>query len=60
MPDPMNTIDEAAEYLKVSVNTIRNLIERGDLRAVKVGGQWRIPGDALVEISTPKATPQTT
>lgn len=33
---------DAAEYLGVSDKTIERLIDRGDLKAFKVLGQWRI------------------
>ena len=42
MSDEILTIDQTAEYLKVSNKTIRRLIERHVLTASKVGGSWRI------------------
>ena len=36
---------EVAENLKVSVRTVRRMCERGELPAVKAGGQWRIYPD---------------
>ncbi len=32
---------EVARYLKMHVKTIVNMVERGDLKAYKVGRQWR-------------------
>lgn len=36
------TLDQAAEYLQVVPRTIQRLIERGELKASKVGRIWRI------------------
>ncbi len=36
------TVDEVAAELRVSAQTVRKLIEEGQLRAFKVRGQWRI------------------
>lgn len=36
------TIKEASEYYGVSVNSIRNMIYRNQIDAVKVGARWRI------------------
>ena len=36
------TIEEAAALLKVSVSTIRRMIDEKQLDATKVRGQWRI------------------
>ncbi len=33
--------EEVARFLKVHVKTVMNLVERGDLRASKVGRHWR-------------------
>ncbi|MEK7309626.1 MAG: helix-turn-helix domain-containing protein [Planctomycetota bacterium] len=41
------TIKEVAEYLAVSIDTVRRLIHKGQLPASKVGGQWRIDKDTL-------------
>jgi excisionase family DNA binding protein len=36
------TIEEAAALLKVSISTIRRMIDQKQLDAKKVRGQWRI------------------
>lgn len=41
------TIDAVADVLSVSPNTVRNLIARGDLKAVKIGRAVRIPAPEL-------------
>lgn len=40
------TAREVAERLRVSVMTVHRLVERGDLRAIRVGNQLRIPRDS--------------
>ena len=41
------TPDEAAEILKVTRQTVYNLIKRGDLPCVKVGSLIRVSADQL-------------
>ncbi len=38
----MLTIEDVAKRLNVSVATVRRLIDDGELKAIKVRGQWRI------------------
>jgi excisionase family DNA binding protein len=45
--DYLYTIEEAAQMLKVSVDTIRRMIKRGELEVVKVGVQIRIKAASL-------------
>jgi excisionase family DNA binding protein len=39
--EPLMDTEEVARYLKVHVKTVMNLVERGDLRASKIGRHWR-------------------
>lgn len=41
------TLRELAEFLRVSMTTAYQLVSGGEVPAVKVGGQWRIPRDEL-------------
>ena len=41
-PDPIMTINEAAEYLDVHPMTLRRLARHGQVPAFKTGRQWRI------------------
>jgi excisionase family DNA binding protein len=41
------TLQELADYLRVSMRTAYQLAAEGKVPAVKVGGQWRIPRAAL-------------
>ena len=34
--------DEAAEYMRMDRDTVYTLLQRGDLRGVKVGRRWRV------------------
>lgn len=48
MPDLFNP-KQLAEYLQLSQRTVYRLLERGDIPAVKVGGQWRFRKSAIDE-----------
>lgn len=37
--------DQAAAYLSMHADTVRNLMRRGELQAVKVGRTWRTRHD---------------
>ena len=43
------TVRESAEILKTSRQQIRRMIRGGELAAVKVGREWRIPEENLKE-----------
>src|ERR1700730_7068992 len=47
------TVEEAAQQLRVSPDTIRRFLRDKKLRGLRVGGQWRIPIDALHEVYAP-------
>lgn len=40
--EPLLTIPSVAEFCQVSEKTVRRWIEASELRAAKLGGQWRI------------------
>jgi len=44
------TITEAAHRLKLSTKTIRRMLQRGDLRAHRLGRQLRIPEQELAAL----------
>ena len=53
-PSEMLTIAQVAEHLNVHKNTVRNLIQRGDLNAVRVGARIiRISAADVAAIATP-------
>ncbi|MEE4173690.1 MAG: helix-turn-helix domain-containing protein [Xanthomonadales bacterium] len=46
--EPLMTVHDAADFLRVRESTVRALINDKRLRAVKVGKEWRIdPADLL-------------
>jgi excisionase family DNA binding protein len=46
---PLLTVDETARRLRVSDKTVRRLIGRGELRAIRVGGGIRVDSEELEE-----------
>jgi excisionase family DNA binding protein len=44
------TPEEVAEMLRVNFRTVHKLIKDGELKAFKVGHQWRIPAEAINEM----------
>jgi excisionase family DNA binding protein len=50
------TIDEVAKALGLNPRTIRRYIEKGQLRAERIGGSWRVPEDAVRDmLSSPES-----
>lgn len=55
---PEITLEEAAKRLGVHYMTAYRYVRMGTLRATKVGGQWRVRGDALDEfVATAQKAP---
>ena len=48
------TTEETQKFLKVSKSTIKRLLKRGIIKAYKVGGQYRIWGDKILRLVSPK------
>ena len=48
------TSKEVAEILKVSQQAVRNMIDRHEIKAVKIGRAYRIPVSEIERITTPK------
>ena len=48
------TSKEAAAILKVSQQAVRNMIDRHEIRAVKIGRAYRIPVSEIERITTPE------
>jgi len=53
MEDVVLTVEETANYLKVSEVTIRRWCADGKLPAFKIGREWRINKSELDRISSP-------
>jgi len=50
------TVDDIAKMLNMHSRTIRRYIEKGQLRAERIGGSWRISEEALNELFTSPET----
>ena len=59
MPETLLTLKEAAARLNVSLTTIRRMIYDGELKGIKVRGDWRIdPVDLEEYIRRNKSKPK--
>lgn len=56
--EDLMTVDETARALRVSRVTVRRLARQGDLEAVRVGRQIRVPRAALSRLRVQPATPR--
>ena len=45
--EPLYTINETAEYLKLHPQTVRRMIRRGDLQTTAVGMRVRVKASAI-------------
>ena len=48
--DPLWTVEDVADYLKLQPETIRNMARRGELPAIKIGKVWRFQRQAICEM----------
>jgi len=48
-------VTEVAEYLSLSTNTVYKMVRTGEIRAYRLGGQWRITRDAIDELRTKRS-----
>ena len=48
-PPTLLTVREVAELLRVHQRTAYRLITGGTIKAIKIGSQWRVPEQALIE-----------
>ena len=61
MRDNLVTVREAANYLRIYARTVYRLIESGQIGAVRIGKQWRIPANDLPgheQLSTQAPVPE--
>ena len=47
MNENLVNVREAADFLRISARTVYRLIESGQMGAVRIGKQWRIPVSEL-------------
>ncbi|MEA4882962.1 MAG: helix-turn-helix domain-containing protein [Clostridia bacterium] len=53
----MLTVDEVADFLRVSDKTIRRMLTDGRLAGVNLGRSWRIPRQALAAMLAQAGVP---
>ena len=53
-PKEIYTTKEAQDFLKVSSSTMKRLLKKGIIKAYKVGGVYRIWGDEILGLLSPK------
>ncbi len=47
--EELYTLNEVADFLKIQQRQLYNIIKAGKIEAVKVGREWRVSGDALLD-----------
>lgn len=47
--DELLTLEELAEYLKISKHTLYKMVEKGKLPALKIANQWRFKKKKIEE-----------
>lgn len=50
----MYSLEQVAKILNVHRNTVYNMVMREQLKAVKVGKQWRVPEEEIERIKEGK------
>ena len=50
MTDGLLTVREAGRLLRVSDESVYRLCRKGELGAIRIGGLWRIPREAVYRI----------
>ncbi len=50
LADPLWTVEDVADYLKLQPETIRNMARKGELPAIKIGKVWRFQRKAIHEM----------
>ena len=48
--DPLWTVEDVADFLKLQPETIRSMARRGELPALKIGKVWRFQKHAIHEM----------
>jgi excisionase family DNA binding protein len=54
-PKEIYTTKETQDFLKISDSTIKRMLKKGIIKAYKVGGTYRIWGDEILRLVSPKA-----
>lgn len=53
-PNEIYTTKEVKDFLKISNSTIKRLLKKGIIKAYKVGGTYRVWGDEILSLVSPK------
>ena len=53
-PKQIYTTEEARGFLKISSSTMKRMLKKGIIKAYKVGGTYRIWGDEILQLVSPK------
>lgn len=53
-PKQIYTTEEARDFLKISSSTMKRMLKKGIIKAYKVGGTYRIWGDEILQLVSPK------
>lgn len=53
-PDKIYTPKEARDFLKISESTMKRMLKNGLIKAYKVSGQYRIWGNEILNLISPK------
>jgi len=53
-PNKIYTTKETQDFLKISKSTMKRLLKQGIVKAYKVGGTYRIWGDEILKLLSPK------
>jgi len=55
--EELYTLNEAEGFLKIKQRNLYNLIKEEKIEALKVGREWRISGEALLDFIKKSTTP---
>lgn len=47
MSDALHTVNDLCEILKLQPDTVRDYLQAGYIRGIKIGGRWRVTEEAL-------------
>lgn len=53
-PDKIYTPKETRDFLKISESTMKRMLKSGIIKAYKISGQYRIWGDEILKLISPK------
>jgi len=56
IPERLMTLEEVADYLRLSIHTVYKMAQQGRIPAYKVGKQWRFKKEIIDKWITSKAT----